>query len=266
MSAQVAIVFVLTFVIHLVGTLAYALRIAGVRTGRVAVSYALFNVLMLVSRTSNTFQGPLLTKHVEGNILRGTTDGAEADFRWLLFAATLATVAGALLIPTAQRMFTVAIGSFERSRSVPRLLMRAMSPAGMRHLLAAARPPAKENLTRLELRGAPLRIAFYNVLATALITVGVFASLYAGYLHPELRATANALSPVVNGLSTVLLFVYIDPYLSILTDDVVTGQATDAFFRRAVILFVGGRLLGTLLAQFLLLPAAQIIVVVAKLL
>jgi hypothetical protein len=263
---MVAVVFVLTFVIHLVGTLAYALRIAGVRTGRVAVSFALFNVLALVSRTSHTLQGPLLAKHVEENILRGTTAGGEADFRWLLLAAPLATAAGALLMPTAQRMFTAAIESFARHRSVPRLLLRALSPAGLRHLRAAARVPAAGNLTRLTLRGAPLRVACYNVLATALITVGVFASLHAGYLNPELRVTANSLSPVVNGLSTVLLFVYIDPYLSVLTDDVVSGRATEAFFRRAVVLFVGGRLVGALLAQPLLVPAAEAIVVVAKLL
>lgn len=261
---MVAAVFVLTFVIHLVSTLAYALRIAGVRTGRVAVALALFNVLALVSRTSHTFQAPLLAKHVEENILRGTTEGGEADFRWLLLAAPLATAAGALLMPTAQRMFTFAIESFGRHRSVPRLLWRGLSPSGLRRLRAAARVPAARNLTRLSARGAPLRIVFYNVLATALITVGVFASLHAGYLNPELRVTANSLSPVVNGLSTVLLFVYIDPYLSILTDDVTAGRATEGFFRRAVVLFVGGRLLGTLLAQLALVPSAHAIAAVAR--
>jgi Alternate to MurJ len=51
----------LCFVIQLIGTLAYVVRIAGVRTRRIAVSFALFNVLVLVSRTSNSFQGPFLT-------------------------------------------------------------------------------------------------------------------------------------------------------------------------------------------------------------
>lgn len=263
---MLAAVFILTFVIHLVATLSYALRIAGARTGRVAVSLALFNVLALASRTSHTFQVPLLAKHVEENILRGTLGGVEADFRWLLVASTLATLAGALLIPTAQRVAAVGIESFSRHRSVPRLLRRGLSPAGLRVWAAAARVPARENVTRLGLRGAPLRVAFYNVLATALITVGVFASLYAGCLNPELRVTANTLSPVVNGVSTVLLFVYIDPYLSVLMDDVAAGRASEGFFRRAVVLFAGGRLLGTLLAQLALVPSAHAIAAVAKLL
>jgi Alternate to MurJ len=50
MDTQLLVVCVLTFVIHLVGTLAYAARIAGVRTRRIAVSFSLFNILILVSR------------------------------------------------------------------------------------------------------------------------------------------------------------------------------------------------------------------------
>ena len=40
MTNQVKLVFLLTFVIHLISTLSYAVRIAGVRTGRIAVSFA----------------------------------------------------------------------------------------------------------------------------------------------------------------------------------------------------------------------------------
>ena len=55
----------LTLVIHLIGALAYAARIAGVRTHKIALSFALFNVLVLVSRTSNSFLGPFLAKRME---------------------------------------------------------------------------------------------------------------------------------------------------------------------------------------------------------
>lgn len=81
----------LTFVIQLIGTLAYAVRIAGVRTRRIAVSFALFNVLVLVSRTSNSFQGPFLAKRIELSLRSGMVAHLLADFRWLLLSATLAT-------------------------------------------------------------------------------------------------------------------------------------------------------------------------------
>lgn len=263
MSAQVILVFALTFIIHLISTLSYALRIAGVRTGRIAVSLALFNVLVLVSRTSNTFQGPLLAKHVERSILGSGSSNIETELRWLVFAASLATLVGIFLIPTFQRLFTKGIHVFGEYRSIPRLLLRTFSFAAIREIRSSASLPKSANVAHLYLRRAPYKILIFNVIATALITVGVFASLYAGYLQPELRVTANNLSPVVNALSTVLLFVFIDPFLSLLTDDVVSGRETESYFRKCVVLFAGSRLLGTLVAQLLLLPAARIIRTVA---
>jgi len=264
MTNQVKVVFLLTFVIHLISMLAYAVRIAGVRTGRIAVSFAIFNILVLVSRTSNTFQGPLLAKHVEENILHHTYWGTEADFRWLLIASTLASIVGLLLIPTFQRLFAHAIEALGTYRSVPRIMLRAFSRSGIHQLRNAASIPAKENITRLSLDQAPRSILVYNTLATALLTVGVFASLYAGYLRPELRVTANNLSPVINGVSTILLFMFIDPYLSLLTDDVTAGRASEGYFRRCIVLFGLSRVAGTLLAQLFLIPAAKIVAVVAE--
>src|SRR5262245_56380389 len=121
MKLQVQLVFLLTFAIHLIGTLALAVRIAGVRTGRIAVSFAVANLLSLVARTSNTLQAPLLANHVEANILKGNVSNIETDLRWLILAATIATLLALLLIPTFQRVFSNAIKALEDHRSVPRL-------------------------------------------------------------------------------------------------------------------------------------------------
>src|SRR5258707_14650136 len=71
MDANLLFICFLTLVIHIVGTLAYAVRIAGVRTRRIAISFSLFNILVLVSRTSNSFQGPFLAKRIESRLLAG---------------------------------------------------------------------------------------------------------------------------------------------------------------------------------------------------
>ncbi|HEY0513509.1 MAG TPA: lipid II flippase Amj family protein [Thermoanaerobaculia bacterium] len=265
MDGQLCLIFGLTFLIHLIGTLAYSVRIAGTRTGRIAVSYALFNLLMLVSRTSNSFQAPLLAKRIEVNLRRGIEGGVVGDFRWLIAAATLATVAGAFLIPTFQRVFGRAVLSFSEHRSVLRLVWLGLSWAGFASLRGSLRLPASGNLTRLG--GAPrlpTRVIVSNVAATAAWTVGVFAPLYAGYLNPGLRTTSSNLSAVINGVATILMFGLIDPYLSVLTDDVVEGRISDGTFRRSIVWLVGGRLAGTVLAQLLLVPAALAIVYVAE--
>ena len=264
MSSQVLLAFALTFVIHLVSTLAYSVRVVGVRTGRVALSFALFNVLILVSRTANALQAPLLAKDLEQKLLSGGPGDMEKEFRWLLVAATIATAAGALLIPTFQRLFARAVRSFAIHRSVPHLFFRALSVTGVTQALHAVTIPSARNLSALRARpGSPTTILIFNVFAVAFLTTGVFCSLYAGFLDTNLRTTASSLSGVVNGLATILLVIFIDPYLSALTDDVVEQIEDEAFFRHCIVLFVVTRLVGTVFGQLLLVPGAHLVVAVA---
>ena len=104
-----------------------------------------------------------------------------------------------------------------------------------------------------------------NVIAMAIWTVGVFASLYAGYLKHELRVTCANLSSVINGFATVVLAVVIDPQVSMVTDDVIEGRTSENTFRRAITTLVGARVLGTLCAQVMLVPSAVSIVRIAEL-
>jgi hypothetical protein len=103
-----------------------------------------------------------------------------------------------------------------------------------------------------------------NVVAVAIITVGVLSSLYAGYINPDFRTTASSLSAVINGISTILMFVFIDPFLSIMTDDVVLGKTRESVFRRYIVYMVIARVIGTLIAQFIFIPSSKIIAWVAS--
>ncbi len=60
------------------------------------------------------------------------------------------------------------------------------------------------------------------------------------------------------------MFMFIDPYVAMMTDDVAKGEKSQAYFRRSIVLLLGSRLLGTVLAQLLLVPAAVAIVYVAR--
>ena len=265
MDNQLFIIFALTFIIHLIGTLAYSVRIAGIRTRRIAMSFALFNVLILVSRTSNSFQGPFLAKRLEENLSGAAGHNLLSDFRWLLFSATCATLMGAFLIPTFQRLFSRAVLHFQVHRSVPRLLLHGFMKGGVSQLRDVISVPTRSNVTQLHLDGGPgSKIVFLNVIGVALWSVGVFASLYAGYLNPELRVTAVTLSSIINGIATILMFVFIDPQMSMMTDDVIDGKVSEPCFRRAVVWLVGSRFVGTLVAQLLFVPAATMIAYVAK--
>ena len=107
-------------------------------------------------------------------------------------------------------------------------------------------------------------MAAMNVIATALWTVGVFAALYAGVLAPSVRVTSSTLSSIINGGATIMMAVFNDPHISGMTDDVIEGKIEESQFRRVVVWLVGSRLAGTLIAQFLLVPSAMVIVRMAK--
>ena len=266
MDKQLLLICALTFIIHIIGTLAYSVRIAGIRTRRIAVSLALFSILMLLSRTSNSFLGPFLAKRVETGIDQHVAAGTLlGDFRWLLFSASLATILGAILIPTFQRAFCRAVEHFQVHRSVPKLLLHAVFKGGLSYLKTSASLPKPANVTGLrEKSGVSLSMTAMNVIATALWTVGVFAALYAGVLDPSVRVTSSTLSSIINGGATIMMAVFIDPHMSGMTDDVIEGKIEESQFRRAVVWLVGSRLAGTLIAQFLLVPSAVVIVGVAK--
>jgi len=63
----------------------------------------------------------------------------------------------------------------------------------------------------------------------------------------------------VTGLATVVLVVFIDPFLSIMTDDALEGKKSEAEFRGNIQFILGSRVAGTLLAQVIILPVAKLV-------
>lgn len=265
MSTQVLLVLILTVIIYIISTLAYSVRIVGVKTGRIAVSSAVFSIFALISRTANSIQAPLLSKKIESSIRIGNAENLLYIFRWILFSTTAATIIGALLMPTFIKMLGKAVESFSINRSIPKLLLHAFSKSGIEQFKSSVTKPKKENLLQLKsLKMIPKKIILLNTLASSALTVGSLASLYAGCLNPELRTTCSNLSSLITGMATLLMVIFIDPYVSILTDDVIKGQCSELQFNRCIIFIVGGLIMGTILAQFLLVPAAEVISFIAQ--
>ncbi|MBO9727087.1 MAG: lipid II flippase Amj family protein [Chitinophaga sp.] len=264
MTTQIILVLVLTLLINLITTLSYAVRIVGVRTGRIAITFSLFNILVLLSRTANTLQAPLLAKTVEQDLRLHLTSNA-LIFRYIILACTAGTIIGAFLIPTFQRLLSRAVMHFSVHKSIPRLFYLGLSGAGMQFVKENLKMPSGSHLLELaDRKSFPLRIFVYNLLATAILTIAVLSCVYAAYLNPEYRTTASNLSGVINGVATVLMALFIDPHLSILTDDVVLGKVSERSFRRYISYMVIARLGGTLLAQLFFLPCAQLIALLAE--
>lgn len=261
MSVQIIIVLILNFIISFIGTLAYSVRMVGVRTGKIAVSFAVFNILMLISRTAVTFQVPILTKFVEH---QSGSNNLINIFNLIIVVSGIATVIAAFLIPTFQRIFFRGVLHFSVDRSIPKLVIHSFSKAGVNYIKDCVAIPVKENITELNFRKLPIKIIIYNLITVALLTVGSLAPIYAGSIAPDLRATCITLSSIINGIATILMSIFIDPQLSIMTDDVIEGKCTEKDFRTVVVAMVGSKTLGTFSSLLLIIPSSYLIVFVAK--
>ncbi|WP_409341321.1 lipid II flippase Amj family protein [Paenibacillus sp. MBLB4367] len=255
MLVQLLIVAGFTLLIHMAETLSFAVRLAGVRTGKLAVALSLTGIIVLVSRTSNMLQGPLI-----GNIIdtAKTTEGYHlaARFHFIIASASIGTLLAILLVPTCISIASRLIAHLEVTGSIPQLIRTSASVERIRRVKKHVKRPRWEMLSRLRIGGIPKRLLLLNCLATAIYTVGVLSALYASYLIPEASTTASQASGLINGIATVLLTVLVDPRIALLTDKTTRGEADIASINKMFGLLMLSRFAGTLLAQLLLVPGA----------
>lgn len=275
---RLILVWLLTAVIHLIMTFSFAIRLAGVRTHRLAIAFSLYNVIFLGVNTANAIQGPLLAKLVEETINTAPVYQAEHmaalgwDIRSVLLAASLGTLLGVLLTPSFVRLFTYGILLFERIGSVPRLLLAMLHPMNLLKIARSLHLPRMEqaraltSFRSLRQRNIPWGFLIVNVFIAALWTTGVLSALYAGALVPAYRTTASTLSAVINGGATVLQALLVDPTSAMLTDQAIQGKRDEGDIRDMVQYLAVGRFIGTILSQFLLVPGAELVAFITQLL
>ena len=256
----IMIVCILTGVIHFTETAASSLRLAGVRTKQIATSLSFVNATLLITRTSNMLQAPLIGGLVDHAILTGNPASLIGGFRNVIFAAFIGNALGALCTPFFVAVFTKAIIRFERVGSVPLLILAAFRPRNFSAIMRRFRLPTKDSFINLSLKDMPKGFLWTNLIVVSVYAIGVLSSLYAGALVPEFRITASQLSAIVNGIATILLVTLVDPTCAYLTDQAIRGKRKESDVRAMVFYIIMGRVVGTLLlSQLLFLPAAEYI-------
>lgn len=263
---NLAIILVLTGLVHCLDTASYASRIAGARTGRLALTGALFSIVSLASRVAYTLQAPLLGSAIDHLVREGRLGGLLRDFHIIIGAASLGTMLGAMLIPTFTAIFSRGALAYESHGSFSALLVHTLSLRGFSRISQHFRLPLPESIQQASRFNLPRSFLLLNIIVTAIYTVGISATMYASALAPELARTATTLSGVINGMGTLLLVILIDPVSALITDQALRGKRPVAEVSHVVVWQVAGRFAGTLLGQVLFFPAAMLVVTLARLL
>jgi len=257
-----------TFLIHITESLAYCMRLAGVRTRKIAIALSFVTSTLLVSRLSNMFQAPLLGSMVDKAVKIGSVEALtslEYSFRLVIFMAFIGALTGALLGPTVVRFFSAAVNRFKETGSVPQVVMFALRPSNIVKMAMGFRMPRMSMLKNVSLKNIPKQFLIINVGVTAIYTIGVLCSLLAGAYLPELRTTASQLSGIVNGLATIMFTIFVDPSGARITDGAINGDLDDSDVKSVVVFLQIGRIFGTLvLSQLLLKPFALYIMWATK--
>lgn len=254
MIQTLIVVCLLTLIIHASETLSYAVRFAGVKSGKIAVALSLSGIIVLTSRTANLIQGPLTA---------GFVDHAKRDagfhlityFRTILLASSLGTCLAIVLFPTFVNLFSRLIVHLEVAGSIPKLLS-CVTIGKIKHVKHYFKNPTLSMLRSLRILDIPKRFILLNIIVTAFYTVGVIASLYAAHLDPENSTAASQASGLINGLATILLTIFIDPQLGLITDKALHHPKEQTRLGKIYGVLMISRLAGTLLGQLFLVPAA----------
>jgi Alternate to MurJ len=248
------------FIIHSIETLAYAVRLSGARVKMIASALSLFNIMVIVSRLSNTMQQPFLGSLIDNAPEENKLEFVETQFRFLIGASTVGTALGIILLPTFIALFSRAIIHLsEEKGSVPSLMKRIFSLHYIKRSVTHFSLPKYSYLRDLKVKDIPIRLFIVNMFITAIYTIGVLAALYASLLAPERETTAIMASGLINGMATILLVVFIDPKLSVIADDIVNGKGSYNKLKSMSLMMVTSRLLGTLLAQVFFIWGAEYI-------
>jgi Alternate to MurJ len=265
-NEKVLFVSLFILIIHSIETLAYAVRLSGARVKLIASALSLFNIMVIVSRLANMMQQTFTGSLIDTAPKHGALEFVKMEFRVLIGSSTLGTLLGILLLPTFIAIFSRAIIHLSNQRgSIPALMKKVTKIIFLKRGIKHIRLPRWSYIKDINLSNVPKQLFFFNMVITAIYTVGVLSALYASLIVPEWRNTAIMASGLINGIATILLVIFVDPKISVLADEVVNQKGDYIKLKSISIMMVTSRLFGTILAQFLLVPGAHYIAWFTKL-
>jgi hypothetical protein len=259
----------ITFIVQGVTIGAYAARLAGVQTKRIATSISLFNLFVTTGRLANLFMGffvgPLSDQ--AGNATSNVAQWQhvfDLQLRLIILAGTLGMVVFAFFLPMFTYLFRRGVHSFEARGSIPHSLLRLGSPRVLAEVFRAQRLPSWREIRSFDWRKLPKRLLVFNTVVMCVYAIGVQASYLASVLGPTVARTAIGLSGVINGVGTIAFTLFVDPTSAMITDQAIHGKRTVEEVRSMVFYLSLTAIVGSLISQAVLYPAAVIIEVVAQ--
>ncbi len=264
----------LNCIVQTIAIAAYAARLAAVQSGRVATAISLYNIFATGSRFAQVLYTPLLgslSDRASASATLGPAAHAAVvgsfvwQLRWILIAGAVGSAIGTLALPAFVRLYIRAIRVFERVGSIPRAILKAFVPRTFVSIFREVRFARRTSRVNLSVRNLPKELFVVNLVVTAIYAVGIVSAAYASVLHPQAARTALLSSGLVNGLAAIAYNVAVDPVSALITDQAARGDRSVSDVKALVIYLALTAIIGFIASQALLVPAAQVLALAAKL-
>jgi hypothetical protein len=258
-SWQLVAAMVLNCIVQTISIASYAARLAGARSGRVGTAMSLYNLFVTASRFASMLYAPMLGALSDGAQRTGDGSAFQWQLRSIVLAGTLGAVLGTLLVPIFLRIYLRGIRAFERTGNVVKAMMSLLR---LKTALGVAREMldgGERDVYRFSLHNVPKDVLILNTMVSAVFGIGIVSAAYASVLNAAAARTALLSSGLVNGAAVIAYNVVVDPASAFMTDQSVRGERTLDDVKALVTALSITAILGFLLSQALLLPAAVLL-------
>lgn len=234
-------------------------RPVAVITKRVATANTLHNIFFMLTRFANFFYVPLIATFVDRAVKTDSLSLLNVQLRLVVWGSFLGAVALWFLLPSFIQLLSKGVWSFERRGSMVNTFLSAVNPVNFGKILNCLRRPTNFNVSLFNLEGVPVGFLIFNVIGTAIWTIGVLCALYVSAKYPQYEVTATLLSGLVNSVAAIIFSTLVDPKASLITDQIVAGERPEKHAYIIAVFLAAGNVLGMIISQFLFIPGAKVI-------
>lgn len=255
---------IITLIIYLIDTLAMSLRLVVYRSKQYNLTQSTFNIVSIVAKFAQMFQAPLLGILIDVSI--GTKKDPIGDFRMILMFATIGVLIAIAALPSFLKFFDTLVSKIADKGSFAKFVVEKMEPQNIKAIKGYMVVPKKSMFAEFKDIWKFKYLLLGNLLVSSVYTVGVMSAYYGSYLMPNSRLAIAGFSGSINSVASLVMILFLDPQLALITDDSYGGKREYSDLKKVVLILIFSKLLGTLIGQIIFLPSARWIVWVYNLL
>ncbi len=245
-------------------TLGYSLKLIIYKNKQYTLTRTVYNMFSVFIKMFVTFQAPLLGVLIDVSISKEVLP--TSDFRLILAASAIGVIMAIILTPTFLNLFPAMVNKVAEKESAAKGIVESLKGTRKYRLVELIRLPKKSMFADVKGLMKYKWIILANLVVQAIYSVSMYSAYLASFYRPESRLSIAGFSGTINSVASIILLMWLEPKISVITDDVYKGKKDYVELKQIVLIMIFTKFLGVLLGQVLLVPASEFIFLVYRVL